>query len=138
MSIDHEDRRWRCAMSCYWVIREGKVRGQGRYLTVPIASVIWAERGTWTRRMAEDEGRVVLGTMRVGPCRLVRVTRKPKADRSTSDYRDGRREGRWAALDDAERFCRAVAEECGHHNIDGHHVATVCADRIAALKDGAK
>lgn len=135
-------------MSTYWVIREGKVRGQGRYLQGDIRSV-WGARSGAAQFASEEDARRWFRDALGG--RIVYVSRPEKVDRALYDdalaklalavnERDSLMGSRERALDEAERVLRGMAEEWEDRPPYHGYAAVVrgCAARIATLKGGAR
>lgn len=112
----------------YWVIREGKVRGQGHYLH----GTCWSAGRAGAIRFYGRFAPLSIPGVHAA-WRAVRVTRKPKPAELTQEnaervYRDGY----LAGLDAAERICRVVTGK--HRLMHGDQTMLACADTIAALK----
>ena len=122
-----------------YVIREGHVRGQGRYLQACKVGPVWGEPQLAARFFS-------LGTVSLDldpKCaRIVRVVVKPKdsireGKAYGAGYRLGRLDGRLAALEEAEQACSLVAE-AKRQNFgtasSSMDAARDCVDAIAALR----
>lgn len=115
----------------YWVIREGTVRGEGRYWGPLRAGGFggqgWTDRHSATRYEWRD---FFIGEN----ARFVRVV--PKAKAKSVDLAAVRSEVRERVLARAERLCRRKAAD-NSRTITEQAMALECADAIALLR-GAK
>ena len=115
-----------------YVIREGHVRGHGRYLQACMVGPVWGEPQLAARFFS-----LVAASLDLDPkcARIVRVVVKPRQVVSLAHHIVCVATARLAALDEAEQACLEERRRCNMHASWGMASgARNCVAAIAALK----